>query len=73
MMLIVHVAPLAGGRSGGDGDAALLLLLHPVHRGGAFVHLADLVRAAGVIQDAFGRGGLTGIDVGHDADIAHSF
>src|SRR5690242_17787561 len=26
------VAPVAGGRRGGDGDAALLLLRHPVHR-----------------------------------------
>jgi hypothetical protein len=27
------------------------------------------VRDARVIKDAFRRGGLTGIDVGHDADI----
>src|SRR5256885_7355777 len=31
--------PEAGGGSRGDGDAALLLLLHPVHRRGAVVHL----------------------------------
>ncbi len=37
------VAPEAGGGGGGDGDPALLLLHHPVHRRGAFVHLADLV------------------------------
>ena len=28
--------PLAGGRGRGDGDAALLLLLHPVHGGGTY-------------------------------------
>ena len=72
MMLIFAIAPLAGGRGGGDRDAALLLLLHVVHDGGAFMNLTDLVRTAGVIENAFSRGCLTGIDVGHDADIAHS-
>ena len=33
----------------------------------------NLVRAAGVIQDALRRSGFTGIDVRHDADIAHFF
>ena len=60
----------AGRRGGRDRDAALLLLLHPVHRRGAFVHLADFVRLAGVVQDALGRSRLPGIDVGHDADVA---
>ena len=57
-----------GGRS--DGDASLLLLDHPVHGGSPFVHLTDPVRLARVEQDTFGRGGLAGIDVGHDADVA---
>ena len=67
------IAPEAGRRGRGDGDAALLLLLHPVHDGGAFVHFADLVRDAGVEQDPLGRGGLAGIDVGHDADVPRPF
>ncbi len=67
------IAPLAGGGGRRNGDAALLLLLHPVHDGGAFMHFADLVRAAGVIEDALGGGGFTGIDVGHDADVPHFF
>ena len=50
-------------------DTALLLLLHPVHRRRTLVHLANFVRDAGVIEDTFRGGGLTGIDVGHDADI----
>ncbi len=62
--------PERRGRGGRDRDAALLLLLHPVHRRGAFVHLADLVRLAGVVEDTLGRSRLTGIDVGHDADVA---
>ena len=64
------VLPPAGGRGGRDGDAALLLLLHPVHRGRAVVDLTDLVGDAGVEQDALGGRRLAGIDVGHDADVA---
>jgi hypothetical protein len=29
------------------------------------------VGSAGVVEDALGRCGFTGIDVGHDADISH--
>ena len=59
--------------AGGDRDPALLLLLHPVHDGSALVHLADLVGAAGVIEDALGRRRLTGVDVSHDPDVAGLF
>ena len=62
--------PVAGGRGGGDGDAALLLLLHPVHRGGAVVDLTDLVVDAGVEQDPLGRRGLARVDMRHDPDVA---
>ena len=64
------VVPETGRRGRRDRDAALLLLLHPVHRGGALMDLADLVGLAGVIEDALGRRRLAGIDVGHDADVA---
>src|SRR3954469_15631697 len=64
------VVPLAGRGGGRDRDAALLLLLHPVHRRGALVHLTDLVGAAGVIEDALGRRRLAGVDVRHDPDVA---
>src|SRR5581483_9774779 len=63
------VAPETGGRGRGDRDPALLLLFHPVHDGGAFVDFTDLVRNPGVEQDPFRGGRLTGIDVGHDADV----
>src|SRR5206468_11291591 len=62
--------PECSGRGRRDRDAALLLLLHPVHRRGAFVHLADLVLLAGIVKNALGRRRLTGIDVRHDADIS---
>ena len=64
------VTPERGRRGRRDRDAALLLLGHPVHRRRALVHLADLVRLARVEQDALGRRGLAGVDVGHDPDVA---
>ncbi len=62
--------PLRGRGGGGDRDAALLLLLHPVHRRRAVVDLADLVGAPGVVQDALGRRRLAGVDMRHDPDVA---
>ena len=64
------VVPLARRRRGRDRDAALLLLLHPVHDRGALVNLADFVRAARVVEDALGRRRLTGVDVRHDPDVS---
>src|SRR5262249_14460909 len=64
------VLPERGGRGRRDGDAALLLLLHPVHGGRALMDLAHLVALAGVIEDPLGRSGLAGIDMGHDAEVA---
>ncbi len=66
---LVHALPEAGGRRGGDGDATLLLLLHPVHGGGAIMHLTDLVIDAGIEQDALGRRGLAGVDVSRNANV----
>ena len=64
------VVPVAGRRGGRDRDAALLLLLHPVHRRRAVVRLTDLVVDPGVEQDPLGGRRLAGIDVSHDADVA---
>jgi hypothetical protein len=61
--------PEAGSCGRGDGDPPLLLLLHPVHGGGALMDLTDLVVLAGVVEDPLGRSRLPGIDVSHDADI----
>ena len=63
--------PETGGRSGLDRDATLLLLRHEVHRRSAIVRLADLVVLTGVVQNTLGGGGLAGIDVRHDADVAN--
>src|SRR5436190_2434390 len=64
------LAPEAGRGGGGNRDPPLLFLFHPVHDRRALVDLTDLVGDAGVEQDALGRGGLAGIDVRHDADVA---
>ena len=64
------IVPETGRRGGRDGDAALLLLLHEVHGGGAVMHFADLVALAGVIQNALGRRRLAGVDMRGNADIA---
>ena len=64
-----EVAPERRRRSRRDRDAALLLLDHPVHDGGALVHLAHLVRAARVVEDPLRRRGLARVDVGHDPDV----
>ena len=67
------VVPLARRGRRGDRDAALLLLDHVVHHRGAFVHLADLVGLARVVEDALGRRGLARVDVRHDPDVAGLF
>ena len=68
-----HRRPKAVGGGAGDGDAAFLLLHHPIHGRRAFVHLAELVADARVKQDPLGTRRLAGIDVRHDADIARAF
>jgi hypothetical protein len=65
-----EAGPVAVGRGGGDGDAALLLLDHEVHRGGALVDLAHLVVDPRVEEDPLGHRGLARVDVGHDPDVA---
>ena len=63
LVLFVLIVPECGGSGRGNGDTALLLLNHPVHRSAAFVYLTDLVGFTRVKKDPLRRGGLTGIDV----------
>ena len=68
--LLVVIAPVTCGGSRGDSDTTLLLLCHPVHGGCTIVHLTNLVSLTRIEQDTLRSGGLTGVDVSHDADIA---
>src|SRR6202021_2032645 len=60
------VFPCAGGSGGGNRDAALLLLLHPVDGRSALVHLTDTMRDARIEEDALSRRRLAGVDVRHN-------
>ena len=68
--LVIHASPKACRRRRCDRDAALLLLLHPIHGGCTIVDLTYLVRDTGVEKNAFSGSGFTGIDVGANSDIA---
>src|SRR5476649_2735851 len=61
--------PGTGNGGGGDRDAALALLFHPVGHRRALVDLAHLVDGAGVEKDALGRRGLARVDMRGDADV----
>lgn len=58
-------------RSGKDGDPAIAFLGIEVGDGRPVMDLASLVGGAGEVEDPFGEGGLAGIDVGEDAQIAN--
>ena len=68
-MLMRMLLPGACRRGRRNRDAALLLLLHPVHGRSALVHLTDTVRDARIEEDALGRRRLAGVDVRHDSDV----
>jgi hypothetical protein len=68
----LFLRPIAGDGGGGDGDAAFALLLHPVGHGVAVIDIADLVDEAGVKEDALGGGGLAGVNVRGNADVARA-
>ena len=70
LVLGVVVVPEGSRSSGGNRDTTLLLLLHPVHRSATIVYFTDLVGQTRIKEDTLRRSRLTGIDVGHDADIS---
>lgn len=65
----VAVPGAAHGR-GEDGDPTIALLGVEVGDGGAVVDLTTLVGGPGEVQDPLGDGGLAGVDVGEDAQVA---
>ena len=67
-----HTLGLEGRNRGPDGDAALALERHGVGLGGAGVDRADVVDHTRVVEQAFGQGGLTGVDVRQDPEVEGS-
>ena len=63
--------PFAGDRGGGNGDATLAFLGHPVGHRGTVVHLADFVRDPGIVEHALTHRGLATVHVRHDADVTN--
>jgi hypothetical protein len=71
-VILLHPVAEGGGRL--DGDALLTLEIHGVHlcAHGIFAsHLVYGIDAAGVEEDALGDGGLAGVNVRGDANVAH--
>jgi len=62
--------PETGGSSRLDGNAALSFLVHEIHGGGTFVHLAEFVDFAGELEDSFGGRGLSRINMRENSDIS---
>jgi len=62
--------PETGSCSRCNCNTALLFLLHPIHRRGSLMNLADLVRNTGVEKHTLSRRGFTRVDMGHDADVS---
>ena len=65
----VEVAEREPDDRGLDRDAAPALEREAVGAGGAGVDRAGLVDDPGEVQEPFGEGGLTGVDVGEDAQV----
>ena len=64
------IVPLAGRRRGHNRDPAFPLLVHEVHHRSTVVHLTDLVRDPGVVEDPLGHGRLARVDMRDHADVA---
>jgi len=67
------ILPRTRGGRRSNGDAALLLLFHPVHGGPTLVHFTNFVRLARVVENALGRRGLARVNVRHDTNVAVEF
>ena len=64
-----QVADEERGDRGPDRDAAFALEVERVGLGGAGFDAADAVDRAGGVEETLGEGGLTGVDVGEDAEV----
>ncbi len=67
------IAPETGNGCGGDSDAALPLLLHPIGDRRTLVHAAHAMGATGVEKHPLGRGRLARVNVGDYSYVARPF
>src|SRR5262249_8590437 len=65
-----RITPIQRDRGAVDGDALGALQGVEVGGGVALIDVARLVLAAAEVEDALGGGGLAGVHVGNDADVA---
>ena len=70
--LLFFLGPKAGDGSGGDRDATLLLLLHPVRDGVAIIDITNLVDQAGVEKDPLRRRCLARINMRGNPNVARA-
>ncbi len=64
------VSPETSRRSRLNGNTALSFLFHKIGGGFAIMNFTGFVNFAGQLQDTFGGGGFTGVNVSEDANIS---
>ena len=67
------IMPEGRSSSRGNGDTPFLLLNHPVHCSGTLMNLSDTMSLSRIIKYTFRRRRLSGVDVGHYADVSGIF
>ena len=67
----IGLGPETGNSGSSNRNTALTLLFHPVSGGLTFVHFTNFVLGTRVEEHTFRRGGLTGVHVGDDTEVAH--
>ena len=67
--LFVHARPKTGRRCRSNSNAALLLLLHPIHGSCAIMDFTKLVRQASVEKNTLSGRGFTRVHMGDNTNI----
>jgi hypothetical protein len=69
--IYLTMMPEASSGSRGNRNPALLFLFHPVHDSVAIMNLTQLMRPTSIIKNPLSCCGLSGVNMGHYAYIAH--
>jgi len=65
------IPPMASGDGRGNGNAAFLFLLHPIHYRRAIVDFTNLVGPTGIVKYPLTHGSLASVDMSNDSDVAY--